>query len=153
MMWSKTFTLRTTREEVFGNLYFQRFSGPITKSLLDHSIPLTFPFAHRPPALDLWKIKTAGMFPKIRSATEIRVWGTNPKPSRTSKIRAGLRLILFSDTHQLHREVEVPDGDLCIVAGDFTCFSKSIRAILDFNARLSAHETIKTFLVPGEEVR
>ena len=59
--------------------------------------------------------------------------GTNLRPIRTSRAGTELRLILLSDTHQLHRDVEVPDGDLCIFAGDFTFFSKSMKAVLDFN--------------------
>jgi hypothetical protein len=39
----------------------------------------------------------------------------------------------MSDTHELHRELDVPHGDILIHAGDFTTFSKSATAILDFN--------------------
>jgi Icc-related predicted phosphoesterase len=59
--------------------------------------------------------------------------GTNLKPIQTSRSNATLRLVLLSDTHELHREVEVPDGDILIHAGDFTMFSKSMSAIADFN--------------------
>jgi Icc-related predicted phosphoesterase len=59
--------------------------------------------------------------------------GTNLKPSQTSKASNALRLVLLSDTHQHHREIDVPDGDILIHAGDFTFFSKSLKAILDFN--------------------
>jgi hypothetical protein len=59
--------------------------------------------------------------------------GTNLRPSQTSKAGTALRLVLLSDTHQHHREVDVPDGDILIHAGDFTFFSKSLKAILDFN--------------------
>jgi Icc-related predicted phosphoesterase len=59
--------------------------------------------------------------------------GTNLRPIRRSRAGTELRLVLLSDTHQLHRDVEVPDGDLCIFAGDFTFFSKSMKAVLDFN--------------------
>src|ERR1700722_526214 len=55
------------------------------------------------------------------------------EPIRTSVARTEVRLVLLSDTHQLHREVEVPDGDILIHAGDFTMFSKSMNAIVDFN--------------------
>jgi len=48
---------------------------------------------------------------------------------------SSLTLVLLSDTHELHREVDVPDGDILIHAGDFTMFSGSLRAI-DFNAWL-----------------
>ena len=44
------------------------------------------------------------------------------KPSKTI-----MDLIILGDTHGLHREVEVPTGDLLIFTGDFTMFSKSVR--------------------------
>jgi Icc-related predicted phosphoesterase len=75
--------------------------------------------------------------------------GTNRKSIRTSKSNASLRLVLLSDTHQLHRgEVEVPDGDILIHAGDFTMFSKSMNAIVDFNQWLGElpHRCV---VVPG----
>jgi predicted phosphohydrolase len=39
----------------------------------------------------------------------------------------------MSDTHELHRELDVPGGDLLIHAGDFSMFGRSIAAIQDFN--------------------
>jgi Icc-related predicted phosphoesterase len=50
--------------------------------------------------------------------------------------RNSLVLVLISDTHELHREVDIPNGDILIHAGDFTMFGKSQRAIEDFNAWL-----------------
>lgn len=47
-----------------------------------------------------------------------------------------LRFLLLSDTHELHRKLNVPDGDILIHAGDFTMLSKRLRAISDFNAWL-----------------
>jgi hypothetical protein len=47
-------------------------------------------------------------------------------------------LVLFGDTHELRREVEVPAGDILICVGDFTMFSKSLSAIEDFNEWLGA---------------
>jgi Icc-related predicted phosphoesterase len=35
-----------------------------------------------------------------------------------------MRIVLISDTHELHRELVVPHGDLLIHAGDFTVMSK-----------------------------
>jgi predicted phosphohydrolase len=48
----------------------------------------------------------------------------------------GLRIVCISDTHELHRELVVPFGDVLIHAGDFTFFGKGTRAIVDFNAWL-----------------
>ena len=30
-----------------------------------------------------------------------------------------VRLVLLSDTHGLHREISIPDGDVLVHAGDF----------------------------------
>ena len=35
-----------------------------------------------------------------------------------------MRIVLISDTHGLHRQLDVPAGDLLIHAGDFTLNSK-----------------------------
>jgi hypothetical protein len=59
--------------------------------------------------------------------------GAKPNTSRTPTGRTSLRLVLLSDTHELHREVEVPDGDILIHAGDFTMFSESMEEVADFN--------------------
>jgi hypothetical protein len=34
--------------------------------------------------------------------------------------RSRMAIVCISDTHELHREVEVPAGDLLIHAGDFS---------------------------------
>jgi len=71
------------------------------------------------------------------------------KSSRTSTERTTLRLVLLSDTHQLHREVEVPDGDIFIHAGDFTLFSESMEAVADFNDWLGELPHRHKIVVPG----
>jgi Icc-related predicted phosphoesterase len=71
------------------------------------------------------------------------------KPSRTSTEGTTLRLVLLSDTHQLHREVEVPDGDIFIHAGDFTMFSESMEAVADFNDWLGELPHRDKIVVPG----
>jgi predicted phosphohydrolase len=75
--------------------------------------------------------------------------GRNLKPSRTSTARTALRLVLLSDTHELHREVDVPDGDIFIHAGDFTIFSKSMDAVADFNDWLGGLPHRYKIVVPG----
>jgi len=47
-----------------------------------------------------------------------------------------MRIVLISDTHGLHRQLEVPSGDLLIHAGDFTFYSKPPSIVSDFNAWL-----------------
>jgi len=63
--------------------------------------------------------------------------------------RNELRRVLLSDTHQFHREVRVPDGDLLIHAGDFTVFSKSRSAILDFSKWLGELRHHHKIIIPG----
>lgn len=58
-------------------------------------------------------------------------------------------LVIFGDTHELHREIEVPDGDILIYTGDFTMFSKSLRAIEDFNDWLGELPHLHKLVVPG----
>lgn len=61
-----------------------------------------------------------------------------------------LTIVAISDTHQLHREVEVSAGDLLIHTGDFTMFSKSAAAILDFNDWLGELPHFWKIVVPGK---
>ena len=63
--------------------------------------------------------------------------------------RRSIQLTLISDTHDLHRELEVPDGDILIHAGDFTMFSKSLRSIEDFNTWLGDLPHRHKIVVPG----
>src|ERR1700682_3760740 len=58
-------------------------------------------------------------------------------------------LVLFGDTHELHREVEVPAGDILICVGDFTMFSKNLSAIEDFNDWLGELPHRHKIVVPG----
>lgn len=58
-------------------------------------------------------------------------------------------LVLFGDTHELHREVEVPAGDILICVGDFTMFSKNLSAIEDFNEWLGELPHRHKIVVPG----
>jgi predicted phosphohydrolase len=52
---------------------------------------------------------------------------------RTQRQRRSLQLVLLSDTHEQHSDVDVPPGDILIHAGDFTMFSRSLRSIISFN--------------------
>jgi len=66
-------------------------------------------------------------------------------PQRTN----GLRIVVMSDTHELHREVNAPEGDILLFCGDFTMWSKSMAAILDFNAWLGELPYRRIVLSPG----
>lgn len=58
-------------------------------------------------------------------------------------------LVILGDTHELHREVEVPAGDLLIFTGDFTMFSKNMAAIEDFDDWLGELPHRWKLLIPG----
>jgi Icc-related predicted phosphoesterase len=60
-----------------------------------------------------------------------------------------LTVVCISDTHELHREIELPHGDILIHAGDFTMFSKSPAAIADFNEWLGEQSHPHKVVVPG----
>ena len=60
-----------------------------------------------------------------------------------------LTLVLISDTHDMHREVEVPNGDLLIHAGDFTMDSRSAAALIDFDEWLGELPHAYRVVIPG----
>src|SRR5208282_5143989 len=47
-----------------------------------------------------------------------------------------MRIVCISDTHGLHRQLNVPNGDILIHAGDFTSYSDPHSSVSDFNAWL-----------------
>jgi predicted phosphohydrolase len=55
----------------------------------------------------------------------------------------------MSDTHELHRELDVPDADILIHCGNFTMFSRSIKAVGDFNQWLGELPHRHKIVVPG----
>jgi Icc-related predicted phosphoesterase len=44
-----------------------------------------------------------------------------------------MRIVAISDTHQKHRKIKIPDGDVFICAGDITEFNRSKQHYIDFN--------------------
>ncbi|QNI32089.1 metallophosphatase domain-containing protein [Alloacidobacterium dinghuense] len=71
------------------------------------------------------------------------------KSSRLLGRKTNLQLVLLSDTHELHRELNVPSGDILIHAGDFTMFSRSLRSIIDFNEWLGELPHRWKVVIPG----
>lgn len=59
-----------------------------------------------------------------------------------------MRIVCISDTHELHRRIEIPDGDVLIHAGDFTGRG-SIEAINEFNEWLGELPHKHKVIVPG----
>lgn len=53
------------------------------------------------------------------------------------------------DTHELHAELDVPDADILVHAGDYTMFSRSAAAILDFNDWLGDLPHRHRVVIPG----
>lgn len=68
---------------------------------------------------------------------------------RSTSPRRVVRLVLLSDTHLLHRSIDVPSADILIHAGDFTMFSESLHATIDFNAWLGELPHCHKIVVPG----
>lgn len=60
-----------------------------------------------------------------------------------------MKIVCISDTHGLHRKVDVSVGDLLIHAGDFTFFSKSEFEIQDFNDWLGELPHRYKVVIPG----
>lgn len=63
--------------------------------------------------------------------------------------RESLVLVLISDTHELHRDLVIPNGDLLIHAGDITMNSMSAEKLLDFNDWLGELPHAFRIVVPG----
>jgi Icc-related predicted phosphoesterase len=64
-----------------------------------------------------------------------------------------LEIICLSDTHELHRDVRVPDGDMLIYAGDITFFSKNPSVLTDFNDWLGELPHRYKVAIPGNHDR
>ena len=60
-----------------------------------------------------------------------------------------LTIVVISDTHDMHREVEVPQGDLLIHAGDFTMDSRSAAALIDLDEWLGELPHAYRVVIPG----
>ena len=60
-----------------------------------------------------------------------------------------MQFVLMSDTHEYHRDVAVPDGDVLIHAGDVTRHSFSSRTVEDFNRWLGELPHRYKIVIPG----
>ena len=58
-------------------------------------------------------------------------------------------LCLIAETHQLHRELDMPPADVLLYAGDFTMWSRSLAAIEDFDSWLGELPYKHRIVVPG----
>jgi hypothetical protein len=64
-----------------------------------------------------------------------------------------MKIALISDTHTLHREVEVPRCDILIHAGDICFMGRSARALDDFAEWLSEQPAQYRLVIPGNHDR
>jgi Icc-related predicted phosphoesterase len=64
-----------------------------------------------------------------------------------------LEIICLSDTHELHCEVRVPNGDMLIYAGDITFFSRRPSVLEDFNDWLGELPHKYKVVIPGNHDR
>lgn len=71
------------------------------------------------------------------------------KSSAAGQNPDSLTIVLISDTHELHREIEVPTGDILIHAGDFTMNSRSAEKLIDFNEWLGELPHAHRVVIPG----
>src|SRR5437868_4454902 len=60
-----------------------------------------------------------------------------------------MRIVCISDTHEQHRDLVLPPGDLLIHAGDFTWFSQRRSMIRDFNSWLGELPHRYKLVIPG----
>jgi Icc-related predicted phosphoesterase len=74
---------------------------------------------------------------------------TNATSEHSRRTNRSVRLALLGDTHELHRELDVPDADILIHCGDFTMFSRSMKAVADFNQWLGELPHRHKIIVPG----
>jgi Icc-related predicted phosphoesterase len=68
---------------------------------------------------------------------------------RSSQLRSPIEIVCIADTHTLHRELDVPGGDILVHAGDFTMFGRSAAALHDFNEWLGELPHRFKILIPG----
>ena len=73
-------------------------------------------------------------------------WQAPPKAHRR------VRVVCISDTHELHRDFALPDGDLLIHAGDFT-FWNHVSKFQDFNNWLGELPHRHKVVIPGNHDR
>lgn len=60
-----------------------------------------------------------------------------------------MRLVFISDTHGHHREMDVPDGDVLIHAGDMSRGRGTVSQVFDFNSWAGSLPHKKKIFTPG----
>ena len=62
------------------------------------------------------------------------------------------RIVCISDTHNFHHDVDVPDGDILIHAGDFT-LTGSLGEVVEFNEWLGTLDHPYKIIIAGNHDR
>jgi hypothetical protein len=70
------------------------------------------------------------------------------RPVNSTSSHQSLTIVVISDLHELHRQVEIPDGDLLLCCGDWTMFSQ--RQISGFNQ--VGHDNLESSPKKDEQV-
>jgi hypothetical protein len=96
---------------------FNDLAGPPPQALLDQPNSATF-CCGTVRCRWISRKNVCGMVPQIPRLTRLG-YRNESKAASKSAGRTTLRLVLLRDTH-LHCEIEVPDGDILIHAGDFS---------------------------------
>lgn len=61
-----------------------------------------------------------------------------------------MKIVALSDTHDNHRQIKIPDCDVLVVAGDFTCHRNPVLAnYVDFNDWLRIQPAKRKIVVAG----
>ena len=60
-----------------------------------------------------------------------------------------MRIVSISDSHNNHRDINIPDGDVFICAGDITNFNRSRKHYIDFNEWLGTLPHSKKIIIAG----
>jgi hypothetical protein len=70
---------------------------------------------------------------------------------RADKRKPGnaVRIVCISDTHELHRELDIPPGDILIHAGDFMFMSQRPSKVADFDRWLGELPHPTKIVIPG----
>jgi predicted phosphodiesterase len=71
-------------------------------------------------------------FQSVKSKVQQLLSGKKKSSFSVDREPLGIKIVMISDTHADHRSLTIPDGDILIHAGDWTCFGHREHAT-DFN--------------------
>ena len=79
------------------------------------------PFGDRAPGLARWR-RPSALSKLSQKSAESPEYGmdTRRRPFHSTRSQQSLTIVVISDTHELHREVDIPAGDLLVHCGDLS---------------------------------